>query len=70
VHHGRELGEFRADLLVERVVLVEFKAAKALEAVHEKRVFNYLKATDIEVGLLFNFGPRPQLRRTLLENSY
>jgi GxxExxY protein len=70
LHRGRELGEFRADLLVEGVVLVEFKAVKVLESVHEKQVFNYLKATEIEVGLLFNFGPRAQFRRILLENSY
>jgi GxxExxY protein len=70
MHRGRELGEFRADLLVENIVLVEFKAVKALEAAHEKQVFNYLKATNIEVGLLFNFGPRAQFRRILLENSY
>lgn len=70
MHRGRELGEFRADLLVENIVLVEFKAVKVLEAAHEKQVFNYLKATNIEVGLLFNFGPRPQFRRILLENSY
>ena len=70
VHRGRDLGEFRMDLVVEGIVLVELKAVKALEATHEKQVFNYLKATNIEVGLLFNFGPRAQLRRVLLENEY
>jgi GxxExxY protein len=70
MHRGRELGEFRADLLVENRVLVEFKAVKALETAHEKQVFNYLKATEIEVGLPFNFGPKAQFKRILLENSY
>ena len=67
-HRGRDLGEFKIDLLVDGLVLVELKAVKALEAAHEKQVYNYLKATDIEVGLLF--GPRPQLKRILFENEY
>ena len=69
-HRGRDLGEFKIDLLVDGLVLVELKAVKALEAAHEKQVYNYLKATDIEVGLLFNFGPRRQLKRILFENEY
>jgi len=69
-HRGRDLGEFKMDLVVENLVLVELKAVKVLDASHEKQVFNYLKATSIEVGLLFNFGPRPQVRRIILENEY
>jgi GxxExxY protein len=69
-HRGRDLGEFKMDLVVEGLVLVELKAVKVLEASHEKQVFNYLKATKLEVGLLFNFGPRPQVRRIILENEY
>ena len=68
-YHGHDLGEFRADLVVESIVLVEFKAVSALDLAHEKQTFNYLKATDIEVALLFNFGPRPQFRRLLLDNE-
>jgi GxxExxY protein len=70
MHRGRDLGEFKIDLLVEGRVLVELKAVKALEVAHEKQVFNYLKATSVELGLLFNFGPRPQIKRILLENEY
>ena len=70
MHRGRDLGEFRMDLVVEGLVLVELKAMRALEQAHEKQVFNYLKATNIEVGLLFNFGPKPQMKRFLLENQY
>jgi len=62
IHRGRDLGEFRLDLVVERLVIVELKAVKAFETAHEKQLFNYLKATNFEVGLLFNFGPRPQMR--------
>ena len=70
VHRGRDLGEFKIDLLAENLVLVELKAVKALEAAHEKQVYNYLKATHIEVGLLLNFGTRPQVKRILFENEY
>jgi len=41
----------------------------ALERAHEKQVLNYLKSTNLEVGLLFNFGPRPQVRRFVLDNE-
>jgi len=68
-YHGHNLGDFRADLVVESIVLVEFKAVRALEQAHERQTFNYLKASDIEVGLLFNFGPRAQFRRLLLDND-
>jgi GxxExxY protein len=63
------IGEFRADLIVESIVLVEFKAARAFEAAHEKQLLNYLKATKLEVGLLFNFGPQPQFRRLIFDND-
>jgi GxxExxY protein len=56
VFHGMPLGDFKADLLVDPSVLIELKAAKTLEDAHERQVLNYLKATNIEVALLFNFG--------------
>ena len=67
--HGVEMGEFLADLLVESAVLIELKAVRALEHAHERQLLNYLRATDIEVGLLFNFGPRPQFRRLAFDNE-
>ena len=67
--HGVSLGEFRVDLVAESSVLIELKAVSALERAHEKQVLNYLKSTNIEVGLLFNFGPRPQVRRFVLDNE-
>jgi GxxExxY protein len=57
---GHSVGEFYADLLVEHVVIVELKAVQALLPEHKAQVINYLRATDIEVGLLINFG-RPRL---------
>jgi GxxExxY protein len=70
VFRGEPVGDFKADLLVEGKLILELKAVKALESMHEAQLFHYLRATDIEVGLVLNFGaPRPQLRRLLLDNS-
>jgi len=66
--HDQQVGRFRADLLVERHVILELKAVRALEAAHEAQLLNVLRATSIEIGLLFNFGPRPQLKRMAFSN--
>ena len=57
---GEVVGEFYADVLVEDKVIVELKAVTALAPEHKAQVINYLKATEIEVGLLVNFG-RPKI---------
>ena len=64
---GEVVGEYFADLLVERKVIVELKAVKALAPEHQAQLINYLKATGIEVGLLINFG-RPRLEYRRLHN--
>ena len=66
---NRQVGEFRADMLIEYKVLLELKSATILEPTHEAQLLHYLKATEIEVGLLLNFGPRPQFRRLLFDNE-
>ena len=68
-YRGREVGFFRADLVVAGRVLVELKAAERLVAAHEQQVINYLNATQLEVALLLNFGPRPTFRRFVLTNN-
>jgi GxxExxY protein len=65
---GRIIGRFRADLIVGGTVLVEAKACSKLHSLHEAQVLNYLRATVLEVGLLLNFGPRPQFKRLLFDN--
>ena len=65
-YKGVEVGVYRADLIVAGKVLVEVKAAEGLLKEHERQVLNYLKATNLEVGLLLNFGPRPSFRRLVL----
>ena len=66
---GQTVGTYFADLLVEGKVIVEIKAAQELTAAHEAQLLNYLKATDIEVGLLLNFGPKAEVKRKVLDND-
>jgi GxxExxY protein len=66
---GVDVGNFRADFIVEKKVLLELKAVDHLDRQHEAQLFNYLRATDIEVGLLLNFGPRSDFRRIVLDND-
>ena len=54
--HGQDVGDFRADLLVEGTVLLELKASRTLDKAREAQLLHYLRATEIEVGLLLNFG--------------
>jgi GxxExxY protein len=63
------VGEYFADLLVADAVVVELKAAKALAEEHEAQLLNYLKATPYEVGLLLNFGPKPEIVRKAFDNE-
>jgi|SRR5688572_3110506 len=65
---GHQVGQFQADILVENCVLLELKAARALDSSHRAQLLNYLRATDIEVGLLLNFGERPEFKRVILDN--
>lgn len=68
VHYrGILVGEFKADLFVEGRIIVELKAVSQLGTAHEVQLINYLKATGIPVGLLFNFGPRPQFKRRVFD---
>jgi GxxExxY protein len=67
--HGQKIGSYDADLVVGGVVLVELKACKALEPAHEAQLLHYLRSTEIEVGLLLNFGPRPQVKRLAFANE-
>lgn len=60
---GLVVGEFRADLVVDRQVLIEVKAAEHIVVPHEAQVINDLRASGLPVGLLLNFGPRPSYRR-------
>jgi GxxExxY protein len=62
------VGEYFADILVGNKVIVEIKATKSLALEYEAQLLNYLKATNKEVGLLLNFGPKPEIRRKVFDN--
>jgi len=64
------VGEYFADVIVDNKVIIEIKAAESLCEEHEAQLLNYLRATDIEVGLLLNFGKKPQFKRQVFENQY
>ena len=55
--------------MVERRVIVELKAREKLYRAHEAQLTNYLRATDVEIGLLFNFGKSAEFKRKLVENE-
>jgi len=67
-YRGEVIGEYYADILVDNKVIVEIKAAKRLAKENEAQLLNYLKATNVEVGLLLNFGTKPKVKRKAFDN--
>jgi len=71
VYYVNEIvGEYFADIVVNNLVIIELKAAEFLEDAHEAQLLNYLQATEIEVGLLLNFGKEPQVIRKAFTNNF
>jgi len=68
-YQEQQVGDYYADIIVEDQVIIELKAAEALCEEHEFQLINYLKATNIEVGLLLNFGKKPQFSRKVFTNK-
>ncbi len=68
-YEGEEVGDYESDLTVNDLVIVETKAKESLREEHEAQLINYLKATKIEVGLLMNFGKKPEFRRKIFSND-
>lgn len=68
-YQEEKVGEYYADLIVSESVIVELKAAAAICEEHEFQLINYLKATEIEVGLLLNFGKAPVFKRKVFTNK-
>jgi GxxExxY protein len=65
---GTVIGEYFADIVADGKVIVEIKATRGLPFESEAQLLNYLKATDIEVGILLNFGPVPGIKRKVFDN--
>ena len=66
----KEVGEYFADIVVENCVILELKASETIKSEHEAQLLNYLKATKYEVGLLLNFGTKPQIKRKVFSNEF
>jgi GxxExxY protein len=66
---GLVVGTFEPDIVVESLVILEIKAGRAIDSAHEAQLLNYLRATKVEVGLLFNFGPKPDFKRMVFDNA-
>ena len=64
-----QVGNYFADIVVENSVIIELKAAENIIVQHEFQLINYLKATEIEIGLLMNFGKKPQFKRKIFTNE-
>lgn len=67
LYHGKIVGEYCADLIVEDKIVVEAKAVSTLDPVHEVQLVNYLKATGLNVGLLINFGRSVEIKRRVFD---
>ena len=66
---GVEVGDYYADLIVNDLIIIELKAAEVLVEANEAQLLNYLRGTEIEIGLLFNFGKKPEIRRKIYDNN-
>lgn len=69
LYDGEVVGLYFADVLVNELIILEIKAAENICSEHETQLVNYLKATKMEVGLVFNFGKRPQFKRKIYLNE-
>jgi GxxExxY protein len=69
-YNNFQVGFYVADIIVENCVIIELKAAESLCDEHEQKLTNYLKSTDIEVGILLNFGKKPQFKRKIFSAEY
>ncbi len=68
-YRDQVVGEYFADLLVENCIVVELKSVERLIEAHYAQLINYLKGTRFEVGLLLNFGPKPEVKRKIYETA-
>ena len=67
-YHGKVVGQYKADMIVNGFVLLEIKSIEKLMDAHDAQLLNYLKATELEVGLLLNFGHQAEFHRKIYDN--
>ena len=67
VHYNNvEVGFYIADIIINDILIIEIKAAEGLCPEHDAQLINYLRATDLQIGLLLNFGKSPQFKRKIV----
>lgn len=68
-YKGEHLTFQRLDMIVDETLVVETKSSYELHPAARRQVFNYLRATRLEIGLLLHFGPEPKFYRLISSNS-
>jgi GxxExxY protein len=68
-YDGQLIGDYFCDMIIDDLILVELKSVEVLMIAHEKQTMNYLKASEWEVGLLLNFGNKPEFERFIFTND-
>jgi len=68
-YNEQQVGDYYADIIVDDSIILELKAMEAICEEHEFQLINYLKATEIEIGLLLNFGKKPEFKRKIYTNK-
>lgn len=69
-YDGLKVGYYITDICVEDLVILELKASQRMEIAHEAQLFGYLKASEYELGLVLNFGLKPEMKRKAYSNSH
>ncbi len=67
-YKGKEVGDYFCDIIVNDLIILELKAGEFISEEHELQLFNYLKATSIEIGFVLNFGKKPEFSRKVFSN--
>ncbi len=68
-YNNQIVGDYFADIIVNEKVIIELKTADSISEQHENQLINYLKSTNLEIGLLLNFGKKPEIRRKIFTNN-
>ena len=68
-YDGEMVGDYKSDIIVNDCIILELKAAEGIVGEHETQLINYLKATEIEVGYILNFGIKAQFLRRIFTND-
>lgn len=69
-YKSKQVGEYFCDMLVNNIIILELKACECIREEHEVQLLNYLKASNIELGFVLNFGKKPEFSRKICSNAF